>query len=349
MKKILLFIAVLFIGFQSEACRFTIREIGYSNLLLEKYELVLHADSLKHKKLIDEFKSIAFAYSIDANVEYSVKSDEVTAPKIRFLSGEGLLLHTNEVKNSDDILNAVTQCLTSSLRKQLINGIGNSFAAILYFEGNTSTSGVIDKRIQEAILKFRKVSPHLDKAVSEDIQLLKILYTKREKEAVVLKALGIPENNGEPIVALIYGRGRLAGKPLLETEITAQNIFNGLVLLGTDCECGIDLSPLLENALPMNWPVKLRQKTAEMLEFDADNPMILAEMSRILAKGAANNQGDITPFTPKTFELKKETDEIESNERETEPTRTFSFTLIIIAILSALILLTGLFKYFRKN
>ena len=55
----------------------------------------------------------------------------------------------------------------------------------------------------------------------------------------------------------------------------------------------------------MNWPLKLRQKTAKMLEFDADNPMILLEMSRILANGAANNQGDITPFIPNTFELKE--------------------------------------------
>lgn len=346
MKKLLLLIIMVNIGIQASACRFTIREIGYSNILLEQYQLILEADSLKHKKQITDFKNIAFAYSIDANVDYQFIQTDSSTPKVRLLNGEGNEIYNSTVENRKDIIHSVTTCLSSPLRQKLTEYIGKSFAVIVYFEGKNPGHKNIEKQISDARKKFRTVSPHLDKAVSEGIEVLKIPLSDRQKETIVLAALSIPTSSTKPIISIIYGRGRLAGGVLQENKITSQDIFNNLVLLGTDCECGIDLSPLLENTLPLNWSAEIRQEIAEMLVFDADNPIILAEMSRILAKGASSSQGDLNQFIPNTFDLKTK---VENSAQEDTSSKALPVTTLALLILAAVVIASGLLIYFRKR
>ncbi len=349
MKRFLLLIVILLLCIQAEACRFTIREIAYSSLLLEKYKLVLHADSLEHKQLINDFKSIAFAYTLDANVEYEFLQDEIKFPSIRFLSEEGLELHHAKVERNDNIIEFITSCLVSPLRKQIIEGIGDTFAIIFYLEGEGNSSGEHEAMIKEVTEQFELVSPHLDKIVSEEIKLIKLSLSDRTDETILLNTLGVDETNRQPLLAIIYGRGRMAGNLLVGNEITAKRIFNKLVLMGTDCECGINLSPLLERTLPLNWPNKLRQEITKMLDFDVDNPIIMAEMSRILAKGAANNQADLASIDAEIFEIKKKSETPEVNKYKTINSKVLSHTIIVLIILIALVLIGGLIVYYLKR
>lgn len=350
MKKLLfLFAVLLMMVLKTEACRYTIREIGYSNLFLEKYKLILHADSTLHHKLINDFKSTAFAYSFDANVDYAFTQIETLTPKISFLSGAGRELHRTEVKSTEEIIKRIIHCFSSPVQERLVEGIGKSFAFVLFFEGAKGNTKAYDQIIKEAVDRFKKVSPHLDKAVSEEIRVIKIAYADRDKEEVVLQSLDISMADPKPFVAAIYGRGRMSGKPLTTTEITVQNIFNKMVLIGTDCECGIDLSPLLERSIPLNWPNEARQDAAKMLDFDVDNPMILAEMSGILSKGAVHTEEILSPFSTKIVDVERIAAVSKPNEPKSSRDRTRLRIIIFTLAFTTLILLVGIFIYLRQR
>lgn len=350
MKKLLfLFAVLLMMALQTEACRYTIREIGYSNLLLEKYKLILHADSTRHHELINDFNNIAFAYSFDANVEYAFTQIETQTPKISFLSGTGDELHRTEVKNTEEIVKCIIHCFSSPVREMLIEEMGNSFAFVLFIEGAKGDAKAYDQIIKEAVDRFKKVSPHLDKAVSEEIRVIKIAYADRDKEEVVLKSLDISIKDPNPFVAAIYGRGRMSGKPLMAKEITVQNIFNKMVLIGTDCECGINLSPLLERSIPLNWPNEARQEAAKMLDFDVDNPMILAEMSGILSKGAVHTDKISSPFSTKIVDVERVTAVSIRNETKNGSDNTRLRIIIFTLAFTILILMLGIFIYLRRR
>lgn len=349
MKKLLFLYAALLMVLQAEACRFTIREIGYSNLYLQEYKLVFYADSLLHHELIDDYKSIAFAYTIDANVEYTVVQQKTKAPKISFVSGSGHQLYRSEVNNTEDIMNSVIHCFSSPVREKLLEEMGDSFACMLYFEGKEGNVKDYDSIIKEAVDRFKNVSPHLDKAVSEEVEVIKVAYLDRAQEKIVLAALEISEKDPKPFVVVVYGRGRMSGKPLMEEDISAQNIFNKLVLIGTDCECGIDLGPLLETSIPLNWPNDARQKTAKMLNFDVGNPMVLAEMSGILSKGAGNTEKISSPFSTKIVDIERVVEGNIPSETENGSEKIRLRILIFSLAFAAMILLIGIIVYLRKR
>lgn len=340
---------VMFVVMQAEACRYTIREIGYSNLYLEEYQLVLQADSLEHSNLINNFKSIAFAYVLNANVSYKFVQKEISEANLLFQSKEGKEIYSATITNTDEIINSINKCLSSSLRRQLIDAMGKSFAFILYFEGKEKNSKEYTDLIEDAIERFNQISPNLDKAVTEEIKVVKIAYSAREREGVVLRSLGVPESNQSPLLALIYGRGRLSGPPLIEQEITVKSIFNKLVIIGTDCECGINLSPLLERALPLSWTKEVRQETTKMLGFDTDNPMILVEMSQILEKGSANGQEYQAFMSSEIFKMKKNVTSVEHKENNSGNDILVTRVFIIALVFALGNLILGMLIYHRKR
>jgi len=349
MRKLFLLFIVLFVGLQAIACRFTIREIGYSNLFLEQYRLVLYADATDHKELIKDFKSVSYAYSLDGNVDFMFAPRDTQVPTILFLSGKGRELLRREVTSTDDIINCINSCFLSPLRSQVMDGMGESFAFILYFEGKLGKG--YDVAISKGVKHFKKISSHLDKAVNPEIGIIKIPWADRNNEEVVLESLGVKGTEKKPFVVLIYGRGRLAGKALMGEDITPKNIFKKLVVMGTDCECGIDLRPLLERALPLSWSKQVRQKAANMLELDVDNPMVLSEMSGILAKGSGSNLRSETSFSKSIDALDKNFVKLDHNDREdiSEPENAFSQILLISIAFVILVLISGIYIFYRKR
>lgn len=353
MRKLFLLFIVLFVGLQAQACRFTIREIGYSNLFLEQYRLVFYADASHHQELIKDFKSISYAYSLDGNVDFRFAPQKTGVPTILFLSGKGRELLRREVKSTDDIINCINSCFSSPLRSQVIDGIGKSFAFILYFEGEAGQGYDCDMAINKGVKHFKRISSHLDKAVNAEIGIIKIPWADRADEEVVLESLGVNAREKKPFVVPIYGRGRLAGKALMGEDITAQNIFKKLVVMGTDCECGIDLRPLLERALPLSWSKEVRQNAANMLKLDVDNPMIQVEMSGILAKGTGSNLRNETSFAYSKGALDKDIVELDHKAKDSEndsAIRTPFYRVILISIaFIILVLISGIIIYYRKR
>jgi hypothetical protein len=349
MKRGILVIILAVTVIEIQACRYTIREIGYSNLLLEDYQLTLEADSAKHKELIHDFLSLAFAHSVDANFHYNYIQTKITSPNLSFLSGKKKQLFSQTVKSTNDIINSLDYCLYSPSQKELAEKINRSFAVILYFEEKSGAKKEILNTIAKAVKEFKNVAPYLDRAVSEDIPVIQIPFEKRISNEIILKTLDAKNDHTGKMVAIIFGKGRLAGDPLVNEKLTSDNILNKLLLLGTDCECGIDLSPILERALPLHWSKELRQETAEMLGFDSDNPMVLAEMSTILQKGSSRDESSASLFMPDMFFLKQKTvekSEIKSNDPYS---KTLSMTVITLISIILIVISSTVLIFYRKR
>jgi hypothetical protein len=72
--------------------------------------------------------------------------------------------------------------------------------------------------------------------------------------------------------------------PMLKGDRIRQDIIeNMLRYIGEDCECGLDKSWMLGTMLPLRWDSKLMAAVVKHHGFDAENPMIVSEMSQIIS------------------------------------------------------------------
>jgi hypothetical protein len=211
----------------------------------------------------------------------------------------------------------------------------------------------VDKPVEEALGQFRKLAPTLDKSVSEEIMKIVIPPSGRKKERIILRAAGIDPAERVPVVMILYGRGRLTGAPLKGKEITKENLLNQLVMLGTDCECGIDLSPLLARAIPLQWTARMGQATTNMLGIDVGNPMVLSEMTKILAKEPTTTVDEALTFAPKTIDLDKALGKYKKNKNttssETEGSVALKKTMLITGLFFLMLITGGVVIYFLRK
>ncbi len=94
-------------------------------------------------------------------------------------------------------------------------------------------------------------------------------------------------DKSEPAVAVIYGRGRRMGPLLKGDQITEEIVQNMLRFVGADCECGLDRTWMLGTMTPLRWGSKRQKEIIHQYGFDADNPMVVSEMSQILSVSPA--------------------------------------------------------------
>ncbi len=334
------------------ACRFTIREIGYTPLQLQNYIMQFDVDTVARKELLREFLRVAKDYSETTNIRYRITQlkDSGNA-RISLQNTRGITLAGREINSPGEIETFYEKVLFSPLQRTLEQQIGNVFAFLVCFYDPGDMQ--VDKHVEDALEQFRKLAPTLDKSVSEEIMKIVVPPADREKERIVLRAAGIDPAATIPVVMILYGRGRLTDAPLKGREITKENILNQLVMLGTDCECGIDLSPLLMRAIPLQWTGRMGQATADMLGVDVGNPMVLTEMSKILSKEPTTTVDEALTFAPKSIDLDKALGKYKKNKKVSDSKGSSSLalhrTLWITGAFFLLLLLTGTVLFFSKR
>jgi len=345
----LLFLATLFIP-PSFACRFTIREIGYTPLQLQTYIMQLEVDTVARKDLFREFLVVADDHSATANIRYRITHKEGRREAVIALRNtRGITLASTTLTSPGEIESFYRKVLFSPLQRTLERQIGNVFAFLVCFCDPDDRE--VDSRVEKALEQFRKLAPTLDKSVREEIMKIVVPAAGRKNEEILLRAAGADPRGKDPVVMVLYGRGRLAGAPLEGEEITKDNILNQLVMLGTDCECGIDLSPLLKRAIPLQWTKKMGQATADMLGIDVGNPMVLTEMSKILSKEPTTTVDEALTFAPRTIDLDKALGKNKSKTvpEEDHPSKALNRTLWITGTFFLLLLLAGTILLFVKK
>ena len=94
-----------------------------------------------------------------------------------------------------------------------------------------------------------------------------------------------------------------------------------------------------------------RQQLADELDFDVDNPMILAEMSHILSKNPVSDLNSEITFAPETFDLDKIFAESDSKTQKKveKPAQKTLDPLILILIVSVIVIVSGLLLFYRRK
>lgn len=121
-------------------------------------------------------------------------------------------------------------------------------------------------------------------------------------------------------------------------------------MIGADCECGLDRKWMLGSQIPLFWSAENRQQLANEIGFDVDNPMILAEMSRILAKEVNANISDEVGYGIEVIDLNEAFDQVpEMSYENSESDESSNVMIISLGLITFLILGTGAYFYFRNR
>lgn len=344
------------------ACRYTVREIGYSTLHQDTY-LIIHLEKDLGDDRIQYLNNLFGNFSDYSNIRFTSidPEKESTREDVRFASSQKLNFPADLLKSPDGrylilpenkSLSQVTrQVMDSPVRDKLHTLLPGTFAVVLWVESpDLEKNKNAGKAIHKACESIENIMPYMPKQTRRGPVPVKIEMKDFEREKVFLWALGIHEVPEQPVAFVIYGRGRIMGKEIPYTHILDDTLYKLLSMIGADCECGLDRKWMLGKQIPLHWPQKISQALTDELGFDVDNPMILTEMSWILSMNDRTNltQDEIS-FEPQVIDLDKEfatIPDISYPEKESKNSINNWF-LIAGLIFMISVLATGLWILFR--
>uniref|UniRef100_UPI0032180E64 hypothetical protein n=1 Tax=uncultured Draconibacterium sp. TaxID=1573823 RepID=UPI0032180E64 len=309
-KLILLFLIVF--GLNATACRFTVREIGFSILSQDIYTLAV-IDAHANPK--DEYWQKYHQQNKDCNIRLEILHPEndsehpvVVAAKDKRLSFPATVLVSPNrrvfVLKDSDFSHNYSRVINSFLRERMRRQYPDVFAVVFWIQGKDATlNEIFAKKVEQECADIENIIPSMPKLVKHGPVAMKVSSNDFLEESLLLWSLGVETQPEEPIAFVLYGRGRIMGEALNYTQVMDGGLYKYMSMIGADCECGLDKKWMLGNQIPLLWDKVLREYLAKVVDVDVDNPMILAEMSRILAKESLEDATGSVAFAPETIDL----------------------------------------------
>ena len=259
--------------------RFTVREVGFVDIVPQSYYLYCYVDDQTEAGVISVFNQIVFAHFIDTNVESEVINisqfsshhaakyiEEWGAeklPTVVLVSPDDTSIAFPLPSNKDGIWNLVERIIRSGKRDQILEAIIQTYGVVLFVEGkNLVENQKANSAIRLAIARVKDKMVEMPKPVNELPKVITLPYQQRDQEKNLLWSL----------TREIELRGSPSTGGLVKT----------LLLIGADCECGLDRSTVLGTMIPLKWDRSMQSNLVEKLGFDPENPMIKNEISQIL-------------------------------------------------------------------
>ena len=302
----------------AEACRYTIREIGFSSLSRVTYVIYrvdAAAVTFPRQLELSFSKSNIKAHGLNANEDGTspivafVKSQNLPFPAyvLKEKNGRMLAMSETDFKN-----NLKSRILSSPVQKYLLQNLPMNYASVVLVEGtNAADNKTASRYILKACERITDIMPNMPKQVEIGPDMITIKQNHFQQEKVLLWSLGIETAPVEPMAFILYGKGRIMGDKIEYKSIVKGDVYKLLSIIGADCECGLDRKWMLGYQVPLDWPEDTRQGLSNRLGFDVDNPMVLTEMSRILA---IENRVPVDPdgvtYEPVVVNLDDEFDDI---------------------------------------
>jgi len=373
-KYLNLFLLISFFNISvSYSCRYTVREIGFSDIGSAPYILYVYTKSDIPEDNISTIRKLSYALLNESNVKLEIINldEKEPSPALNYLQsyeitsfpsavlvspgGESMIcpfISPGQSFNESAWL-LLESLVSSQVQNEIIKHLVQSFCVVLIIEGsNTLKNKKTKHEVNEAFKEIKIMLKQMPKIVNDPPSLCIIPYKNIRDEHILLMSLGINKKEfNDPHVAIIYGRGRIMGPVLTGTQITKRRIFNLLTIVGADCECGIDHSWILGRMIPLRWEPSVQSKLAKYLGFDVENPMVKSEMSQIISlKPITENpinpiEDNLLGYTEGKFEIQKRSDDI-PRISATEIRESFSQTSHLInnqALKIILFSLSGIF------
>jgi len=282
---------VFFVAVSAWACRYSVRDTGFVDLGLEAYRLRWVTESGASA----EVRSKAELLLRDSNIVWDEDPTGGGFPRaaglyLRDVEGRILSLPLPNPSDATAVLRGVEMAVTSPLRERVYREGLRAYALVLLLEG---TDGEANARVRQdvdsAITATARLLSSMPKPVETPPQLVAVSLKEQATERGLVWGLGLdPASIESPRVVLVFGRGRRLGLPLEGPLITQTALRDRLLLIGQDCECDLDRAWLKGPLLPGRWGRELQQAALDTLGFDPGNPMVRAEISRIVERGPQN-------------------------------------------------------------
>jgi len=309
----------------ARGCRYNVREIGFIDVGIEPYRLLIYVPQAVGAGEIDDLKNALDAASADTNTRCEPVPAGVDAnhPASRFLSAHGIDSYPAAVMVSPDgpsrrlplqadvpslteaVCLSLEAALDSPIRRQILEKAADSYAVVLLIEGpQQDRNAAAREAVAAAISYVNDQMEFLPKAIAKGPEMVVLDRPSLAGEEMLLWTLGLePEDVNEPCAAVFYGRGRWIG-PLFKGELlTDVNLLRVLSIIGADCECGFDHRWLQGTMLPARWDQNLQQRVAASLGFDPESPMVRMEMVSIIRRGMGGLGYPGAPFGYQEIEV----------------------------------------------
>lgn len=292
------------------ACKYNVRDVGFVYLEPLPYRVFGYVPPDAPEKTASTLRNLASASFLDSNVEFRIvdpakSPDDDTLvylqndfskehPNLALVSPDGRHLKIpfsdaeNEIQAS--AWSALEGVVSSPLRERLLREIVRVYALVVLVEGADSVENErAHVEAEGAVRDLAAVMDRFPKPVKFPPQIVTVTHEEVSEEKVFLWSLGVEEEQpSEPAVAVLYGRGRRVGPLLRGKSIQQGEIANMLGVLGQDCECDLDRAWMQGPLIPMRWGSDLQAEVLKEIGFDAENPMVKTEVSRILARGPSS-------------------------------------------------------------
>ncbi|MFM8421715.1 MAG: hypothetical protein ACKOEQ_16510 [Verrucomicrobiota bacterium] len=275
------------------ACRYTVRDTGFVDLGSPSYRLAWSVPKDSPESFQQAVKAAASALLAESNVRLeAAEARPGEASSARLIDPEGRELALGRWEPGMDPFRLVEAVVTSRMREQVLAECLRGYAVAFLVEGTDAAENArVAEAARSALARVAALQPGMPKPVEKPATLVVVPSSGVEAEKVLVWGLGLePVATREPRLALMYGRGRRLGTPLEGPLITATTLRERLVLVGQDCECDLDREWLRGPLVPARWDAALQQAALAALGFDPENPMIRAEVSRIVERGPVDGQ-----------------------------------------------------------
>ncbi len=166
-----------------------------------------------------------------------------------------------------------------------------TFAHLMVIEGDDAESNrEAHTVVDQALAAVRKLEPLLPRPIAFPLRKMVISRSEAVQQPVLPWVLGRDAEDSAALLAVVYGRGRLAGPAMTGRSLAIQETLAQLALVGQSCECETDRAWLEEATLPFRWDPTTRNRASSLLGFDPDSPLVRAEMLRIVSQGKKSSR-----------------------------------------------------------
>jgi len=295
------------------ACRYNVRETGFVDLAIRPYYLYCYISQGTPADITSSFKQISRAVLMDSNIETEIIDTDRQRdhPSMKYLdlwpirsfpaavlvSPDGQSLSVPITKPNQPfkltLRSALENLVSSPKREAILQEVIKTYGVVVLIEG---TDPQDNKKAQEAvsgaIVTISRQMEMMPKPIAYPPVLLVIDSRSIPGETILLWSLGLNADQiSEPHAVVFYGRARWIGPLMKGEEISETNLTRILFVIGSDCECGLDMQWIQGTILPARWDAKMRARVVKTLEFDPENPLVKMEMSRILRRGTYSYPG----------------------------------------------------------
>ena len=297
------------------ACKYSVRDVAFVDLSRETFDFITMVPSSEMDSVKTRLRPVANAVFLDSNIRLSWITAETSSTHPAFehagnlqdspayclyregypslpLSSPASLTALEDA----DLWSWLETMVQSPTRRAMEEQLLEAYAIVLVVEGaDTRENQRVLQAAESAAASIAKLIPGMPKPVDVPPKVVVVAADRVSQEAPLLWSLQMDWQPADaPQAAVVLGRGRRLGPVLKADEATATRLQEILAVAGQDCECDLDRSWMQGPMMPVRWGPDREQAAYKALGFDPENPLVKAEISRILARGKNPVTGEAT-------------------------------------------------------